>query len=96
MAIIKNMKDLDFPIFKTKSDPSPAGSGQAKKFDLTDVNDRQAYFEYKSGPEIKKLREYLKTNTFVAYLLGKKEPMLKCWLKSLTKTKLRIFPLATW
>jgi len=65
------MKDLDFPIFKTKSDPS-ASSGQVKKFDLTDSEQRQAYFEYKCGPEIKKLREYLKTNTFVAYFLGKK------------------------
>ncbi|OGZ71498.1 MAG: hypothetical protein A2904_01790 [Candidatus Staskawiczbacteria bacterium RIFCSPLOWO2_01_FULL_33_9] len=59
------MKDIDFEIFKTKSDIY-------KKFDLTDFNQRQAYFEYKAGPEIKKLREYLKDNTFVAYLLGKK------------------------
>lgn len=59
------MKDVDFPLFKTKSDVY-------KKFDLTDVKQRQDYFEYKAGPEIKKLREYLKTNTFIAYLLGKK------------------------
>jgi len=59
------MKDINFPIFKTKSDIY-------KKFDLTDFNQRQAYFEYKAGPEIKKLREYLENNTFVAYLLGKK------------------------
>jgi len=59
------MKDLDFPLFKTKSDVY-------KKFDLTDFNDRQEYFEYKAGPEIKKLREYLKDNTFIAYLMGKK------------------------
>jgi len=59
------MRDLDFPIFKTKSDVY-------KKFDLTDVNSRQEYFEYKAGPEIKKLKEYLKTNTFIAYLMGKK------------------------
>src|SRR3989344_3622551 len=59
------MKDIDFEIFKTKSDIY-------KKFDLTDFNQRQAYFEYKAGPEIKKLREYLKDNAFVAYLLGKK------------------------
>jgi adenylate kinase family enzyme len=59
------MKDLDFPIFKTKSDAY-------KKFDLTDVKSRQEYFEYKAGPEIKKLREFLKENTFIAYLLGKK------------------------
>ena len=59
------MKDLDFPIFKTKSDVY-------KKFDLTDFNSRQEYFEYKAGLEIKKLREYLKGNTFIAYLIGKK------------------------
>lgn len=59
------MKDLNFPLFKTKSDTY-------KKFDLTDAGSRQAYFEYKAGPEIKKLREYLKESTFVAYLMGKK------------------------
>lgn len=59
------MKDIDFPIFKTKSDVY-------KKFDMTDFKSRQEYFEYKAGPEIKKLREYLKENTFVAYLMGKK------------------------
>ncbi len=46
------MKDLDFPLFKTK--------GEAyKKFDLTDFKSRQEYFEHKAGPEIKKLRDYL-------------------------------------
>ena len=59
------MKDLDFPLFKTKSDIY-------KKFDMTDVKERQEYFEYKAGDEIKKLREYLKENTFIAYFLGKK------------------------
>ena len=59
------MKDLDFPIFKTKSE-------QYKKFDLTDAKERQEYFEYKAGLEIKKLKEYLEKNTFIAYLMGKK------------------------
>jgi adenylate kinase family enzyme len=59
------MKDLEFPLFKTKSD-------NYKKFDLSDPNQRKEYFEYKCGPEIKKLREYLKENTFIAYLMGKK------------------------
>jgi len=59
------MKDLDFPLFKTKSDVY-------KKFDLSDPKSRQEYFEYKCGPEIKKLRDYLQNNTFVAYLMGKK------------------------
>jgi len=40
---------------------------------LTDPKEREIYFELKVGPEIKKLREYLeKGNTFIAYLLGKK------------------------
>lgn len=61
----KYMKDLEFPLFKTKIENSPT-------FDLTDIEDRKKYFELKAGPEIKKLREYLKDNTFIAYLLGKK------------------------
>ncbi len=60
------MKNIEFPIFKTKI------SGLKKRFDLTDVKERQAYFEFKAGKEIKKLREYLKENTFIAYFLGKK------------------------
>ncbi|MEK7124473.1 MAG: nucleoside monophosphate kinase [Patescibacteria group bacterium] len=56
---------MDFPIFKTKSEVY-------KKFDLTDPAQRREYFEYKAGGEIKKLREYLKKNTFIVYLLGKK------------------------
>ena len=57
---------MDFPVFKTKIE------GKDKKFDLTDNTQRQEYFEYKAGDEIKKLKEYLKNNTFVMYLLGKK------------------------
>ena len=57
---------MEFPIFKTKI------KGAAKKFNLADPKERADYFQLKAGPEIKKLREYLKKNTFVAYLLGKK------------------------
>jgi len=57
---------MKFPIFKTKIE------GVSKKFNLTDFNERKDYFELKTGKEIKKLREYLKENTFIAYLLGKK------------------------
>lgn len=60
------MKNIEFPLFKTKI------SGVSQKFDLTDVKDRKAYFDLKSGEEIKKLRDYLKDNTFIVYLLGKK------------------------
>ena len=60
------MKDIDFPIFNTKV------KNETRKFDLTDAHQRQEYFDYKAGDEIKKLREYLKNNTFIVYLLGKK------------------------
>lgn len=67
------MKDLDFSLFKTRLDSArQAKSDVYKKFDLTDQKQRQEYFEYKCGPEIIKLREFLKTNSFVAYLMGKK------------------------
>ena len=56
----------EFPIFKTKI------KDLKKKFNLSDPKERKKYFEEKAGKEIKKLREYLKKNTFVAYLLGKK------------------------
>ncbi|MDO8424331.1 MAG: hypothetical protein Q7S70_00145, partial [bacterium] len=58
---------MDFPIFKTK------GEGVAgRKFNLTLPQEQKEYFELKAGPEIKKLRDYLKESSFVAYLLGKK------------------------
>lgn len=57
---------MKFPLFKTKI------KGVNKKFDLTDPKDQKEYFELKVEKEIKKLREYLKDHTFIAYLLGKK------------------------
>lgn len=60
------MKNIQFPLFKTKVETATEG------FDLTSPQDRQAYFELKAGPEIKKLQDYLKENTFICYLLGKK------------------------
>ncbi|MBZ9572860.1 nucleoside monophosphate kinase [Patescibacteria group bacterium] len=60
------MRGIQFPIFKTKIEKTH------QKFDLTDFSQRKNYFELKAGREIKKLREYLKENTFIAYLLGKK------------------------
>lgn len=60
------MKEIKFPIFKTKIE-SPA-----RKFDLNSPKERKEYFELKAGQEIKKLRKYLEENTFIIYLLGKK------------------------
>jgi len=56
---------MKFPIFKTKTK-------EYRKFNLTDPKEQEKYFRFKAGEEIKKLRRYLKRNTFVAYLLGKK------------------------
>ncbi len=60
------MPSFNFPVFKTKSQTVD------KIFNLSDPNGRREYFDLKAGEEIEKLREYLKKNTFVAYLLGKK------------------------
>jgi len=58
---------MEFPLTKTKMrEASP-------KFDLNDPEARKKYFELKAGKEIAKLRDYFKKgNTFIAYLLGKK------------------------
>lgn len=57
---------MKFPIFKTKIE------GVTQGFNLTDPKERATYFELKAGIEIEKLRNYLKNNTFIAYLFGKK------------------------
>jgi adenylate kinase family enzyme len=57
---------MQFPLFKTKI------KGITQKFNLSDPRERKTYFELKAGKEIKKLRDYLKKKTFIAYLLGKK------------------------
>lgn len=61
---------MPFPIFKTKIE----GKGdETRVFDLNNPKEREKYFELKAGKEIEKMRGYLKKgNTFVAYLLGKK------------------------
>jgi len=59
------MKDFSFPIFKTRRDGG-------RPFALDDPAERQAYFAFKVGGEIEKIREYLKSGTFVGFLLGKK------------------------
>lgn len=57
---------MRFPIFKTKIE------GLNRRFDLINPEELRGYFQAKAGKEIEKIREYLKENTFVAYLLGKK------------------------
>lgn len=61
------MNGLQFPVFKTKI------PGDDLKFSLEDPVERRRYFDHKAGVEIEKLREYLQRgNTFVGFLLGKK------------------------
>jgi adenylate kinase family enzyme len=60
------MKGLEFPIVGTKV------KGLSRKFDLNSPDGRKQYFEAKTGEEIKHLKEFLKENTFIAYILGKK------------------------
>ena len=71
---------MESPIFKTKINErkgdersSSSRFAKARVFNLNNPQERKKYFELKAGKEIKKLREYFKKgNTFVAYLLGKK------------------------
>jgi len=60
------MKDVEFPVFKTKVE------GVEQRFDLMDPKGREDYFQAKAGEEISRLQNYLEENTFVAYFLGKK------------------------
>ena len=60
------MDSKQFPVFITKI------KNLNQKFDLNNVEGRKQYFEAKAGPEIKKLKAYLEQNSFVAFLLGKK------------------------
>ena len=60
------MKGIDFPVFKTKKEEV------TQKFNLNDPDGRRQYFAAKAGAEIEKLKKYLESNTFVAYLVGKK------------------------
>jgi len=60
------MKNLEFPIIGTKV------KGLTKTFDLSSPIGRKAYFEAKAGTEIAEIKKILKRNTFIAYMLGKK------------------------
>lgn len=59
-------KGLDFPLFRTKLE------GSTETFRLEDPVERRKYFDLKAGAEIEKIRDYLRTGTFVGFLLGKK------------------------
>lgn len=56
---------MDFPLIKTKLE-------NPTFFDLTNPLEERQYFKLKAGSEIEKLKDYLRENSFVAYLIGKK------------------------
>ena len=60
------MPAFDFPVFKTRV------PGLTEQFRLEDPVDRQRYFRAKAGAEIEKLKDYLRGNAFIAFLLGPK------------------------
>ena len=60
------MDGFSFPIFKTKTE------GVIESFSLDDPEERKKCFEAKASEEIKKIRKFLKRNTFVGFLLGPK------------------------
>lgn len=66
--IFKYMKyEKEFPLTKTRAEEV------TEKFDLADPEERKKYFEAKVGGEITKLKKYFgEGNTFIVYLLGKK------------------------
>jgi adenylate kinase family enzyme len=59
--------EKEFPLFKTKTE------GIEREFNLSDLDDRKEYFNLKAGEDIEKLKKYFnEDNTFIAYMLGKK------------------------
>jgi len=60
------MKGLEFPIIGTRA------RGLTRKFDLTSPAGRKEYFQAKAGDEIAHIRKFLNKNSFMAFLLGKK------------------------
>ena len=60
------MNIIDFPIFNTKI------AGVSEKFDLNSPEGRASYFRAKAGLEIEKIKKFLEKNTFLAFLMGKK------------------------
>ena len=59
--------EKEFPLFSTKV------GGVARKYNLSDLDERKEYFEAKAGDDIAKLKKYFdEGKTFIVYLLGKK------------------------
>ena len=73
------MKGLEFPIIGTKV------KGLREKFDLSSPKGRKEYFEAKVGDEIVHIKKFLARNSFIAYLLGKKNSGKGTYSKLLTE-----------
>src|SRR4030066_2070074 len=73
------MKGLEFPIIGTKV------KGLIKNFDINSPSGRKDYFEVKVGDEIRHIKDYLKDNTFIVYLLGKKNSGKGTYSKLITE-----------
>ena len=70
---------MNFPLFKTKIE------NIKEKFCLADPKQETIYFKKKAKKEIEKLKLFLEKNTFVAYLLGKKNSGKGTYSKMLAK-----------
>lgn len=74
------MKNLEFPVIGTKV------KGLKQKFDINSPTGRKKYFQAKVGDEIKQVKKYLKNgNTFIAYMLGKKNSGKGTYTKIITE-----------
>jgi len=74
------MKNLEFPVIDTKT------KGLTQKFDISSPEGRKAYFQAKVGNEINVISNYLKDgNTFIAYMLGKKNSGKGTYAKIVTE-----------
>lgn len=65
------MKLTNYKYFLDYSGITPKEES-SKEYDLLNPAERKLYFNAKVGDEIEILREYLKNNTFIAYMLGPK------------------------
>ena len=71
----------NFPLFLSKTKVDELNN----KFNLSDPKERKEYFKAKIGKEIDMLKGYFKTNTFIAYWLGKKNSGKGTYSKLMTE-----------
>jgi adenylate kinase family enzyme len=62
-----NIREVDFPIFNTKE------LADGNTYNVNDPVERRKYFKAKVGTEIEEIKSYLDHNTFVGFLLAKKQ-----------------------